>query len=239
MAGEFINIKSKHGSGYSGYLSLPQSGSGPGMLVVQEIFGVNSHIREVADLYAAAGFVALAPDAFWRAQPRVELGYTPDDIQKGMALVQKCGREEIVEDMLEAADALKALRQCTGKIGVVGYCMGGFIAFKLASRNAVDVAVGYYGGGISQSLDEAKNVRCPIMLHFGEKDNHIPMDEVNKIKDALRGQADASVFIYAGADHGFNCDQRPSYNRQAAMLAFGRSMVLCNRVLLEKTAVHK
>ncbi len=180
----------------------------------------------MADLYAAAGYVALAPDAFWRTQPHVELGYTAEDVQKGMQLVQKCDRAKIVDDMAEAAHALRALPQCAGKVGVVGYCMGGFIAYKLATRDAVDAAVGYYGGGIDQSLDDAKNLHCPIMLHFGEKDSHITMPAVEKIKEALHDKGHVEVYVYKGADHGFNCDQRASYNRQSAMLAFSRSMQL-------------
>jgi carboxymethylenebutenolidase len=230
MAGSKLKIKTETGDGYSGYLALPASGKGPGMLVIQEIFGVNSHIKQVCDLYAAAGFVALAPDVFWRVQPDIELGYTPEDMQKGIATIQKCDQKQIVKDLSDAIKALRAVPQFAGKVGVVGYCLGGTMAYHLACSDLVDCAVGYYGGGIDKSLDEAKNLHCPLMLHFGEKDSHISMSSVDTIRKALDGKGHVEVFVYP-ADHGFNCDQRSSYDRQSAMVAYGRSMVLFNKTL--------
>jgi len=223
MAGSKIEIKTSAAKPMSGYLALPESGKGPGLLVIQEIFGVNSHIREVADLYAAAGFVALAPDAFSRVEPGVELGYTQPDLQKGMALAKQLDPAQTLADMEAAVDTLRHLPQCGSKVGVVGYCFGGTMAYKLATADKVEAAVGYYGGGIEQSLDTAKNLHCPLMLHFGEKDAHITMASVDKIKAALKDVGHVEIFVYQGADHGFNCDQRASYNRQSAMLAYGRS----------------
>jgi carboxymethylenebutenolidase len=229
--GSKIEIKTGTGSGMSGYLALPENPKGPGILVVQEIFGVNSHIKQVADLYAAAGFVALAPDAFWRVEPGAELGYTPPDIQKGMALAKKLDPAQSLADMEAALVTLRHLPQCASKVGVVGYCFGGTVAYKLATSDKVDAAVGYYGGGIAQALDSAKNLHCPLMLHFGEKDGHITMDLVDKIKTALKDVGHVEVFVYKGADHGFNCDQRPSYDRASAMLAFGRSYCFLKNAL--------
>ncbi|MBU6454975.1 MAG: dienelactone hydrolase family protein [Cyanobacteria bacterium REEB67] len=223
MAGSKIDIKTSTGTGMTGYLALPEAPRGPGLLLVQEIFGVNSHIRDVADLYAAAGFVVLAPDAFWRQQPGVELGYTPEDVQKGMALAKQLDQAQVLQDMQSALATLRGLPQCGGKVGVVGYCFGGTMAYRLATSDAVDVAVGYYGGGIEASLDSAKNLHCPFMLHFGEKDAHITRASVEKIKDALKDKGHVEIFVYKDADHGFNCDQRASYNRFSAMLAYGRS----------------
>jgi carboxymethylenebutenolidase len=230
MAGKTIDIKTPTGSGYTGYLSLPEK-KGPGILLIQEIFGVNSHIREVADLYASAGYVVLAPDVFWRVQPGVQLGYTPEDVQKGISLFSKCNPEEIVSDLGKAAETLKQEPQYAGKLGVVGYCMGGTFAYLLATKDLVDAAVGYYGGNIDKYLDGAKNLHCPIMLHFGEKDGHIPMSKVETISNALKGKGHVEVYVYKAADHGFNCDQRKSYDRQAAMLAFARSMILLDKTL--------
>jgi carboxymethylenebutenolidase len=199
-------------------------------LLIQEIFGVNSHIKDVADLYAAAGYVVLAPDVFWRVQPNVELGYSPEDMQKGMALFGKCDKDQVVSDLIDAVKVLRAQSQCAGRLGAVGYCMGGYMSYKLATRDAVDAAVCYYGGGIASDLDEAKNLHCPIMMHFGEKDTHIPLSSVDNIRQALQGKGHVEIFTY-NADHGFNCDQRGSYDRQSAMLAFGRSMLLLNKTL--------
>jgi carboxymethylenebutenolidase len=229
MTGSTFEIKS--GSGFTGYLALPDASKAPGIILIQEIFGVNSHIRQVADLYAAAGYVVLAPDVFWRAEPHVELGYTPDDIQKGIALVSKSDNEQLVGDMIDAVQVLRKHPNCSGKVAAVGYCMGGYLSYRLATKGAVDAAVCYYGGRIDQALDEAKNLHCPIMMHFGEKDSHIPAESVAKIRDALKGKEQVEILVYPGADHGFNCDQRPSYDRQSAMLAFGRSMIMLHTAL--------
>jgi carboxymethylenebutenolidase len=231
MTGSKIEIKTSGSKPMSGYLALPESGKGPGLLVVQEIFGVNSHIKEVADLYAAAGFVALAPDAFFRVEPGVELGYTPPDIQKGMGLAKQLDPAQNLADMQAALETLRHLPQCSSKVGVVGYCFGGTMAYKLATSDKVDVAVGYYGGGIAQALDSAKDLHCPLMLHFGEKDAHITMDLVDKVKAALKDVGHVEIFVYKGADHGFNCDQRASYDRASAMLAFGRSYCFLKNAL--------
>ena len=231
MSGSTIDIKSDAGSGYTGYLALPESGKGAGILLIQEIFGVNSHIREVADLYAAAGYAVLAPDVFWRVQPGVQLGYSEADIKKGIELAGRCAPENVLADLGTAAAQLRKHPQCAGKVGTVGYCMGGRYAYHLATKDMVDAAVGYYGGSISDHLDDAKNLHCPIMLHFGEKDAHIPISSVDKIRKALEGKGHVEIYVYKDADHGFNCDQRASYNRQSAMLAFGRTMVFLSRTL--------
>jgi carboxymethylenebutenolidase len=226
IKGKKVEIK----PGFSGYLALPDAKRAPGMIVIQEIFGVNSHIREVADLYAASGYVALAPDVFWRAQPGVELTYSPEDIQKGIELAGKSDKSQKVSDLLEAVKLLKQQPQCAGRIGAVGYCMGGYLSYLLAANAAVDAAVCYYGGGIAQDLDDAKTINCPVMMHFGEKDAHIPLEAVGKIRKALEGKGNVSIFTY-DADHGFNCDQRGSYDRQSAMLAFGRTTAFFDKAL--------
>jgi carboxymethylenebutenolidase len=230
MPGQTIDIKTDK-AGFTGYLALPESKKGPGLLLVQEIFGVNKHIRETADLYAEAGFVVLAPDVFWRVQPHVELSYTPDDIKQATQVAQKNDKEQMIKDMASAITTLKARPEYAGKVGVVGYCLGGTVAYKLATHDLVDCAVGYYGGGIEQSLDESKDLHCPLMLHFGAKDTHIPLASVEKIRQGLKGKGHVEIFVYDDADHGFNCDQRASYDRKSAMLAYGRSMVLLQKTL--------
>ena len=231
MAGQTIDIKADSGTGFTGYLALPEAKKGPGILLVQEIFGLNSHIREVADLYAAAGFVVLAPDVFWRVEPHVQLGYTPDDVQKGMQLMQKSDRDQIIKDLTSALADLRARPEFGGKVAAVGYCLGGHMAYRLATRDLVDCAVSYYGGGIDGFLNEAQDLHCPIVMHFGEKDSHITMPVVDKIRQAVHDKGHVEIYVYKGADHGFNCEQRGSYDRNSAMLAFGRSMVLLKNTL--------
>jgi carboxymethylenebutenolidase len=230
MSGSTIAIKTDKGDGFTGYLSVPQKPNGSGILVIQEIFGVNSHIRDVADLYAAAGYVALAPDVFWRQEPHVELNYTPEAIQKGAALAHQLDTDQLMADLKSAATTLRGVPQFSKKLAVVGYCLGGLLAYEMATHDLVDVAIGYYGGTIDQKLDQAKNLHCPLMLHFGDKDTHIPMSKVEKIIEGLAGKGHVEIYVY-DADHGFNCDQRKSYDRKSAMLAFGRTMILLNQCL--------
>ena len=231
MQGKTIDIDSDKRKGFTGYLSVPESGKGPGLLLIQEIFGVNSHIRDVADLYADAGYVVLAPDVFWRVEPGVQLGYTPDDMQKGMALAGKLDVDETIGDLSATCAKLRTIPGFGGKIGTVGYCMGGKFAYLMATRDRVDAAVSYYGGGIDQYLADAKNLHCPIMMHFGAKDAHIPISSVEKIEAALKPHGHVEVYVYKNADHGFNCDQRATYHRPSAMLAFARSDSFFNKHL--------
>jgi carboxymethylenebutenolidase len=231
MPGDYIKIKTKDNQEFSGFLCLPPGGKGPGLLLVQEIFGVNSHIRDVAELYAAEGFVVLAPDLFWRSQPGFEIGYDKEDFAKGIEQYGKLNMNQALDDLSDAIDTLHGLSSVTGKVGVVGFCLGGHIAYRLAARGKVDAAVSYYGGGIDQALDEAKNIRCPMIMHFGGLDTHISPVTVEKIQAALAGKNDVTIYNYADADHGFNCDQRKTYNRKAAMLAYSRSAAFLHKNL--------
>jgi carboxymethylenebutenolidase len=148
--------------GYAGYLALPPGGRGPGLLLWQEIFGVNEHIRAVADQYALDGFVVLAPDAFWRQAPRVELGYAGDDYARAISLMQGYAGPDALADIAAAMQALRARPEVSGKLGTIGYCMGGRLAYLTAATAAVDAAVPYYGGGIQAQLDRAGAIQCPM-----------------------------------------------------------------------------
>lgn len=219
----WIDVEAKDGK-YQAYLSLPPAGKGPGILLLQEVFGVNRHIRAVADQYAAAGFVVLAPDLFWRAEPRVELGYDGADREKGIALMKQSSLPTLIRDLVPAADALRALPEVDGKIASVGYCLGGRLVYLLAAEGAIDAGVAYYGGGIHDMLDQRPRVKVPMMFHYGELDHGIPMPAVDKVKEAFAGQKDVSIFVYPGADHGFNCWDRSAYNKKASVLAYGRTL---------------
>lgn len=219
-----IRIDSHDGQQFGAYLSLPPSGRGPGLVLLQEIWGVNAHIRAVADQYAADGFVVLAPDVFWRQEAGVDLDYTATDTQKARHLMQNLDQPHAVADLVATANALRALEGVTGKVGAVGYCMGGRLAYRLAASGAVDTAVCYYGGGIQNQLDIAPSVQVPIQFHYAALDAHIPPDAVNAVKAAFAGRSNAEFHDYAGADHGFNCWGRPMYNQRAAALAHGRTL---------------
>jgi carboxymethylenebutenolidase len=191
----------------------------PGIVVIQEIFGVTSHIRDVVDTYAAAGFDALAPALFDRVERGVDVPYT--DMGKGIGYMQQMNNDLV---MLDLGAALAHLPQAS-KHGMVGYCWGGTLAYLAAARLPIAAAVAYYGGGIDRYLDEKP--RCPVMFHYGEKDAHIPQTAVAKVKAAFpQGQ----YYIYA-ADHGFNCADRGSYEPASAKLALERSLEFLHRQL--------
>lgn len=206
------------------YLALPPGGTGPGLLLLQEIFGVNAHIRGVAEQYALAGFTVLAPDVFWRQSPRVELGYEGADRQQGVALAGALKPEQVGADLRAAVAALRALPAVGGsKVGAIGYCMGGRLAYTAAALAGVDAAVAYYGGGIHNQLALAGQVACPIQFHYAGHDDHIPPEAVEAVRQAFAGKP-AELHVYPGSLHGFNCWARASYHAPSAALALGRSL---------------
>ncbi|AOJ61226.1 carboxymethylenebutenolidase [Burkholderia ubonensis] len=223
MTAQWIDIPTSNDS-FGGYLALPRRGKGPAVIIVQEIFGVNAHIRSVADQYAADGFVALAPDVFWRTQPRVELAYEGADRDKGIELLRKTDVNLAVADIAAAADLLRTRPEVGGKVAAIGYCFGGRLAYLTAATGKIDAAVAYYGGGIQNVLDVAGKVTQPILFHYAENDHAIPLAAVDQVKAAFAGRDNAAFHLYPGAEHGFNCPERASYHQRAAALAHGRTL---------------
>jgi carboxymethylenebutenolidase len=219
-----IDIQASDGKSFKGYLSLPPTGSGPGIVLIQEIFGVNAHIRAVADQYAMDGYVVLAPDVFWRQEPGLDIGYSPEDMQKGMGLLQNMDFAKTVQDLASTVKALRALPECSGKVASIGYCMGGTLSYLCAANAGVDAAVCYYPGGVDKQLGQADKIKCPIMFHFAEKDRLISMDAVAAVKSAFAGRNDATVHVHPDVDHGFNCWARPAYQQKTAAYAHGLSL---------------
>lgn len=209
---------------FDAYLALPPAGTGPGLLLLQEIFGVNAHIRAVAEQYALDGFVVLAPDVFWQQQRRLDIGYTPEDIQRGRALAMAADKAALQRDLADAVRSLRARPEVQGpRVGAFGYCMGGRLAYVAAATAGVDAAVAYYGGGIQDMLELAPRIACPMQFHYGALDANIPLSAVEKVRAAVAGKP-AEVFVYDAADHGFNCWARKSYHAASAALAHGRTL---------------
>ena len=215
--GEHVKLRADDGHELDAYVARPAGAPVAGLVVVQEAFGVNSHIRSVTDGWAKDGFLAVAPALFDRVQRGVELGYSQEDLQKGMALVRQGRPDDRVRDV---AIALDYARRTTGeKAGVIGYCLGGSMAWLAAARLDPDAAVGYYGGQIIGYA--AESPKAPVMLHFGLQDAHIPKAEIDsKVASA---HPEIPIFWY-DAGHGFNCNDRASYNPDAAKLARERSL---------------
>ena len=222
--GTMINVSSADGTSIAAYEARPAAAPKGAIVLLQEIFGVNSHIRAVADGYAAEGYYVLAPATFQRAEPGVELGYSPEDMQRGMALkgAAEALKPLLMQDVQAAINHAAKQGQPAGsalKVGVMGYCWGGLLAWRAATTLAgVSAAVPYYGGGMHLELDHAP--RCPTMAHLSDNDAYVPMDGVAALQKAHPA---VQVHLYA-AHHGFNCDQRASWNAEAAALARTRTL---------------
>lgn len=216
--GEHVKLRAGDGFELDAYVARPEGTPVAGLVVVQEAFGVNRHIREVTDDWAKDGFLAVAPALFDRVERGVELGYGPEDLQKGMAIIQKGTPDERVMDVAAALDY--ARKESGKKVGVIGYCLGGSMAWLAATRLNPDAAVGYYGSQIPRYAGEA--LHAPVMLHFGAEDAHIPKDEIDA--KVAAAHPEVPIYWYAGAGHGFNTTDRASYNPEAAKLARSRSL---------------
>lgn len=213
--GKGIDLTAGDGFKLAAYRADPVGTPRGALVVAQEIFGVNSHIRSVCDGYAADGYVAIAPALFDRCERAVDIGYTAPDVTRGRELKARASLDGALLDIAAARDAVAA----AGKAGVIGYCWGGYLAWMAAARlPGFACAVPYYGGGMTDAI--AEQPKCPVMAHFGERDAHIPVAGVRALAAA---HPEAQVFIYA-ADHGFNCDQRGSYDAASAALARERTL---------------
>jgi len=213
--GQHIKLTTADAHTLGSYRADPAGTPKGGMIVIQEIFGVNHHIRAVCDRLAALGYVAIAPAVFDRFVRDFECGYTPDEIAHARSYLGNLNWDKMILDMTAAKDELKG----AGPIGVIGFCMGGTAAFLAATRiPGVAAAVSYYGGQIGKFADEKP--KCPLQMHFGEKDEGIPLSTVEEIK---KKQPQAETYIYEGAPHGFGCDERASFRKEASDLAWQRT----------------
>jgi carboxymethylenebutenolidase len=214
--GQTLTLKAKDGHSFSAYRADPTGAPKGAIVVIQEIFGVNHHIKAVADGFAKAGYVAVAPALFDRVEKNVELGYDQAGMTAGRAMIGKITMDAIAADTQAAINYAKEF----GQVGIVGYCLGGSVAFAAATKlDGIAAAVGYYGGQIAANAQDKPKV--PTMLHFGDQDQSIPMADVEKVKSARAG--DTEIFVYH-AGHGFNCDERPSYHGESAKLALERTL---------------
>jgi carboxymethylenebutenolidase len=220
-----ITIQAFDGGEFAAYLALPASGQGPGIVLAQEIFGVNDVMRNIADYYAALGFVVLCPDLFWRQEPGIQLtDQTDAGWKRAFELYQGLDEAKAVDDLAAAMKVLRGHAACTGKVGAVGFCLGGKLAYLLAARHDPDCAIGYYGVGIENALDEINNLRNPLMLHIAGKDQFCPPEAQAKIHAALDAHPPVTLHDYPQDDHAFARVGGAHYNPSSAELANLRSL---------------
>ena len=232
MTHQMIDIAASDASGsFQAYLSLPPSGKGPGLVIAQEIFGVNQTMRDAADAYAAQGYVVLVPDLFWRQEPGVQLGYTPADWQRAFGYYQGFSEDKGVEDIQASLNAVRARAECGGQAGVLGFCLGGKLAYLAACRTDAAVAVSYYGVGIEKALEEAAQIKGRLVLHIAENDQFCPPEARNAIVGALSGRSDTALYVYPGVDHAFARVGGDHFDAASAMSANERTMAVLKREL--------
>lgn len=226
MTGSYISIQNGD-KNFSAYLAIPEVGHGPGIVLCQEIFGINAVMREKADFLAEEGYTVLVPDLFWRTEPGIELGYNDEDFQKAFTLYQNFNENLGIEDIQATLNTLKNLKECDQDVGlsVVGYCLGGKLAYLAACRIPELVcAVGYYGVGIENNLEEAKNIQGKLVLHMAEQDQFCPTSVRNQIIQTLSAYKNVQSYIYNNVDHAFARPHGMHYHKPSALIAHERTV---------------
>jgi carboxymethylenebutenolidase len=231
LNGTEIELTASDGGTFAGYLSIPARTPAPGIVLLPEVFNTNEHIRSVVDGYAAAGFVVIAPDVYWRQEAAQYLPYTDEGRAKAQALRAAMDTDQFTSDLGDVVAALKARDECTGKVGLMGFCLGGKFAYLASTRLPIAAAVSYYGVQIDEHLDESDARGCPLMLHFASDDPHVPAATVQTVHERIGAQEGVDIHVYPGTEHGFNRYGYPSFNESAAALARERTLVLFRSVL--------
>ena len=226
-----IDIEAGDGRTFKAYMAKPAAGSGPGLVLLPDIFGINATIREMADHFAEEGYVVLVPDIFWRQSPGVELGYSEAERPRALALYQGFDLDAGIADIAATIGTLRKRPEQKGKVGILGHTFGGTLAYLAAARTDVDCAVAYYGVGLDQHLGEARRIRCPMVMHIAGSDHHMPAEAQQRIADAFRSRPDVEVYSYPGVDNAFATPGRDTFNRPAATMALTRSLTLLKRVM--------
>lgn len=218
-----ITIEGRDGS-FGAYIARPKALPAPAVVVLHEVFGVNADIREHCDELAGQGFLAVAPDLFWRLEPGVDLSVTSDDDwQHALGLYQAYDRDAGARDAKDAVDAVAKLPECNGKVAILGYCLGGLMVFLTAARIRVDAAVAFHGGETEKYLGEVDGIDEPLLMHLAEEDEYMPKDVQAEIKAAVAGKPNVKIYSYPGQYHAFSRHNGAHYNAEAAALANRRT----------------
>ncbi|WP_288406512.1 dienelactone hydrolase family protein [uncultured Acinetobacter sp.] len=234
MSGQYIEVKTATGQSFAAYLAVAEGGKGPGIVLCQEIFGVNAAMRAKADFLAEEGYTVLVPDLFWRTAPRIELAYTEQDFAKAFELYQTYDENLGIDDIRDSLATLSTLESCDASagLGVVGYCLGGKLAYLAACRlPEVACAVGYYGVGIDHALDELHNLTGRLVLHIAELDKFTPPEARQAILDATAQHPRAQAYVYEGVDHAFARPNSEHYHKPSARFAHERSVTALHQTI--------
>ena len=227
-----ITIRATDGGSFSGYLAKPAKTKAPGLLLIQEIFGVNEVMRGIAEEFAKQGYLVLCPDLFWRQEPGIQItDHTDAEVQRAFSLYQAFDKQKGVGDLIASLDTLRKHPDCSGKAGCAGYCLGGSLAYVMACNSDVDASVSYYGIGIVGMLDMAKGIKKPLLMHIAENDQFVPKEEQEKVKQALSGNKLVTIYSYPGVDHAFARTNGQTYNKPAADLANQRTAEFLKKYL--------
>lgn len=227
MSAGYISVSAAGGDRFDALFLPAPRGPAPGIVLLSEIFGLNAEMRAAAEEWAAAGYAVLVPDLFWRQQRRVALGYEGEDRARAFALYQAYDYTRGVGDVAACLTALRARSECGGQAAVIGYCFGGTLAWLAAARADPEAAISFYGTQIHRHLGEA--VRCPVALHLGDADAHVPAEAVAATQAAMAGNPRVAFHLYPGIGHAFMNPARPTFDRDAAALAFRRGRELLER----------
>lgn len=221
-----LTIQAPDGGSFSGYVAAPDTLPAPGVVVIQEIFGVNQVMRDICDGLARQGYLALCPDIFWRIEPGIQLtDKTEAEWQRAFELFNAFDVDAGVGDLKAAAEQLRAHHSCSGKVGSVGYCLGGKLAYLMASRSDTDCNVSYYGVGLNELMDEVTNIQRPLLMHMAAKDQFVPPEAQEVIKAGIAGNTNITLHVYEGQDHAFAREGGEHYDADSAELANHRSAV--------------
>lgn len=220
-----ITIPSKDGESFSAYIAMPEQTPAPCVIVIQEIFGINQGIREKCDWLASEGYIACAPDLFWRIKPGIELSdRNEQELARAFELFGEFNIDQGIEDIKATIHTLKGHADSTGKVGCLGYCLGGKLAYLTACRTNINSSIGYYGVGIEELLAEANNIKAPLALHIAENDGFVPPPSQEKIHEGLDNHDQVTLYDYPAVDHAFTRVGGDNYNEEAAKIADDRSL---------------
>jgi carboxymethylenebutenolidase len=219
------HIDAPDGTGsFTAHVALPEGGRGPGVVVLHEIFGVNDYVTATCRRLAGLGYVALAPDLFWRIAPGLTLGHDEEGLTKAMENVQRFDAATAVLDAAAAVEHLRSLPEVEGGVGVLGFCLGGTLAYLVAAASEPDAAVSYYGSGVPDALDQAVQIECPTLVHFGDDDAFIPREQIDAVVAGLDAHPGIEVIVHEGAGHAFDNHLAPGFHQpDAAEAAWQRT----------------